>query len=114
MLNDRQEALCRDGPHDFAGLRALFVNTSPRRDGGESHTGLLMGASVAVMERVGVHVDRLRMLDHHVPPGVHPDMTEHGCERDDWPALWTGCSRPTSSWWARPFGSARSPRFAAC
>ena len=88
MLNDRQEALCAESPHDFAGLRALFVGTSLKREGGESHTNLLMGVSAAMMERVGVAVDRLHMLDHQVPPGVYPDMTEHGWDRDDWPALW--------------------------
>ncbi len=28
------------------------------------------------------------MLDHDIPPGVQPDMTEHGWDRDDWPKLW--------------------------
>ena len=33
-------------------------------------------------------VEHLYLLDHQVPPGVYPDMTEHGWDRDDWPALW--------------------------
>lgn len=88
MLDDHQERLCRESPGGFEGLRALYVNTSLKREGSRSHTGLLMDASAAMMERVGVAVDRLHMLDHQVPPGVHADMTEHGWERDDWPALW--------------------------
>lgn len=32
-------------------------------------------------------VDRIRAVDHGIATGVHPDMTEHGWERDDWPAL---------------------------
>jgi multimeric flavodoxin WrbA len=40
------------------------------------------------MEKQGVSVDHIHLLDHEVPPGVYPDMTEHGWDRDDWPKLW--------------------------
>lgn len=73
---------------DFEGLKALFVNTSLKKDAGESHTRLLMGASAAIMEKEGVEVEHLHLLDHTVPPGVYPDMTEYGWDRDDWPKLW--------------------------
>ncbi|MBF9034216.1 flavodoxin family protein [Rhodobacterales bacterium HKCCE2091] len=73
---------------DHASLRALYVNTSLKKTAGESHTQLLLDASAGIMERQGVTVDRLHMLDHQVPPGVYPDMTEHGWDRDDWPTLW--------------------------
>jgi multimeric flavodoxin WrbA len=73
---------------DHAGLRALYVNTSLKRDAGQSHTALLMSASAAIMEKNGVAVDHLHLLDHQVPPGVYPDMTEHGWAQDDWPHLW--------------------------
>ena len=72
----------------FDGLRALFVNTSLKKDGSQSHTRLLMGVSAEIMEKNGVRVDHVHMLDHVVPPGVYPDMTEHGWDRDDWPELW--------------------------
>lgn len=72
----------------FEGLRALFVNTSLKRDVGASHTEVLLGASAAIMSKQGVAVDRLHLLDHQVPPGIYPDMTEHGWDRDDWPTLW--------------------------
>ena len=67
----------------FDGLRALFVNTSLKRDPAESHTGLLMETSAAIMAAEGVSVDRLHMVSF----GVQPDMTEHGWDRDDWPGL---------------------------
>ncbi|WP_371036688.1 flavodoxin family protein [Rhodosalinus sp. FB01] len=73
---------------DFSDLRALYVNTSLKKEAGESHTRLLMAASQAIMEKQGVTVEHVHMLDHQVPPGVFPDMTEHGWARDDWPALW--------------------------
>ncbi len=74
--------------NDYKGLRALFVNTSLTKKAADSHTRLLMDASAGIMSKQGVAVEHLHMLDHVVPPGVYPDMTEHGWERDDWPALW--------------------------
>ena len=38
------------------------------------------------MRRQGVTVDVVRAIDHDIATGVWPDMTEHGWERDDWPA----------------------------
>jgi len=72
----------------FADLIAVYVNTSLKKTAGQSHTRLLMNASAAIMEKQGVSVRHLHMLDHQVPPGVYPDMTEHGWDRDDWPRLW--------------------------
>jgi len=87
-LNEQQDRLCAENPHDFSGVKTLFVNTSLKRDGGESHTRLLLDASATIMERAGVSVEHIHMLDHDVPHGVYPDMTEHGYDRDDWPLLW--------------------------
>ena len=38
-----------------------------------------------LMERVGVRVDEVRTVDHDIPPGVWPDMREHGYDADDFP-----------------------------
>lgn len=40
------------------------------------------------MEVRGVGVTRIRAADHEIAPGVQPDMTEHGLDRDDWPQIW--------------------------
>lgn len=77
-----------DGKQTFAGLKALFINTSLKKDGSKSHTRLLMGASADIMEKNGVDVEHLHLLDYQVPPGIFPDMTEHGWDSDDWPKLW--------------------------
>ena len=29
----------------------------------------------------------MRAIDHDIATGVWPDMTEHGWDRDDWPAI---------------------------
>ncbi len=73
---------------DFSGLKALYINTSLKKDASQSHTALLMQASGSIMEKNGVMVEHVHMLDHRIPPGVYPDMTDHGWQADDWPALW--------------------------
>ena len=73
---------------DHSDLRALFINTTLKREPSESHTKLLMNASAAIMTQQGISVDHVHMLSHHIPPGIYPDMTEHGWERDDWPLVW--------------------------
>lgn len=73
---------------DHSDLRALFINTTLKRAPSESHTKLLLNASAAIMTQQGISVDHVHMLSHHIPPGIYPDMTEHGWERDDWPLIW--------------------------
>ena len=88
-LSDKQQALCDENPHDFTGLRAVFANTSLKKDPHQSHTRLLLNVSAEIMAKAGVHVEHVHMLSHDVPPGVYPDMREHGWETDEWPELWT-------------------------
>lgn len=73
---------------DFTDLRALFVNTSLQKKADESHTRQLLNASAAVMDKNGVAVEHLHLAAHRCPPGVYPDMTEHGWPEDEWPAIW--------------------------
>lgn len=46
-----------------------------------------MRVSSNIMKNEGVDVEFIRLVDHDVAPGVQPDMTEHGAEKDEWPAL---------------------------
>jgi multimeric flavodoxin WrbA len=72
----------------FAGLRAMVVNCTLKRSPERSHTQGLIDRSVALMRTAGVEeVDQIRAIDHDIATGVWPDMTEHGWERDEWPAL---------------------------
>lgn len=73
---------------EFSDLKALFINTSLKREPTESHTKLLMNASAKIMKEQGVGVEHVHMLSHQIPPGIYPDMTDHGWDRDDWPILW--------------------------
>jgi len=73
--------------HDFSDLRAVFVNCTLKPSPEQSHTAGLMDVSAAIMRTHGVAVDEIRAVDHHLAPGVYPDMTERGADRDDWPEL---------------------------
>ena len=87
ILNPMQEALSEQTAWDFSDLRALFVNCTLKRSPESSNTQGLAARSMAIMERNGVTVELFRAVDEDIATGVWPDMTEHGWERDDWPAI---------------------------
>lgn len=87
-LDDRQRQLCENNPYDFAGLSALFVNCTLKPSPEVSNTEGLARIAVAVMEANGVSVEMVRAVDWDLPPGVQPDMTEHGAATDAWPDLY--------------------------
>ena len=87
ILTPRQEHLCATSRWDFGDLRAVYINCTLKRSPEVSHTQGLADRSMAIMERNGVAVERFRAVDHEIATGVYPDMTEHGWERDEWPAI---------------------------
>jgi multimeric flavodoxin WrbA len=87
ILTEKQEELCANSRWDFSDLRAVYINCTLKRSPATSHTQGLGDRSIAIMERNGVAVERFRAVDHAIATGVYPDMTEHGWERDDWPAI---------------------------
>jgi multimeric flavodoxin WrbA len=87
-LNDRQLAQCAHNPWDFSDLKALFLNCTLKRSPEVSHTEGLIRISRAILEKNGVSVEVLRPVDYQIAPGVYPDMTARGWERDDWPAIY--------------------------
>lgn len=68
-------------------LTALFINTSLKRSSEPSHTQTLMDVALAIMAKQGVRTSTIRAADLDIPPGVQPDMTEHGWDTDGWPAV---------------------------
>ncbi|MBU2166713.1 MAG: flavodoxin family protein [Alphaproteobacteria bacterium] len=68
-------------------LKALFLNCSLKRSNEPSHTQTLMDVPIAIMEANGVSTTTTRCADLDMPPGVQPDMTEHGFDTDGWPAV---------------------------
>jgi multimeric flavodoxin WrbA len=79
--------MTHDEHGDYSDLTALYINCTLKLSPQRSHTELLMERSMTIMEAEGVDVDMIRAVDHDIAPGVYPDMTEHGCDTDGWPAL---------------------------
>jgi multimeric flavodoxin WrbA len=88
MAATDQDDARRGSRWDFSDLRALFVGCSLKRSPEPSHTEGLARLSMEIMRTNGVTVDLVRAADHEIATGVWPDMTEHGAERDDWPAIY--------------------------
>ena len=86
-LNKMQEQLCESSKWDFSDLRALFLNCTLKRSPELSHTEGLIRISMQIMEKNGVAVDLLRLVDHDLAFGVWPDMKEHGWKVDEWPQI---------------------------
>ena len=87
-LTDRQQELCTSSRWDFSDLSALFINCTLKPSPAMSHTQGLMDLSAAIMKANRVQVETVRAVDLELAPGVWPDMTEHGADVDDWPALY--------------------------
>ena len=88
MLNEQQEQWCTESKWDFSDLKALFINCTLKRSPEPSHTDGLVRIARTIMEKNGVSVDAVRAVDHDIAYGVYGDMTEHGWEKDDWPAIY--------------------------
>ncbi len=71
----------------FKDLSAVFINCTLGKSPNVSHTSKLIDVSKGIMERENVSVTQIRLVDHKVPPGVYPDMTEHGWDNDEWPSI---------------------------
>ncbi len=74
-------------PPRFDGLTALFINATLKRSPEKSNTDGLTGVSSDLMRAHGVQVEEVRAVDHDIATGLWPDMTEHGADADDWPAI---------------------------
>jgi multimeric flavodoxin WrbA len=74
-------------PATYDDLSAVYINCTLKPGPERSHTDLLGETSMGIMRVQGVRVTSIRAVDHDIAPGVQPDMTEHGFDRDDWPAI---------------------------
>lgn len=74
-------------PATYDDLSAVFINCTLTRSPGRSHTQALLDRAATVMTTAGASVHHIRAVDHAIAEGVYLDMTEHGWDRDDWPAI---------------------------
>ena len=86
-LNAMQEELCRQANGTSPTYAPCFINCTLKRSPEVSNTQGLADISMEIMRRQGVAVEAIRAIDHDIATGVWPDMTEHGWDRDDWPAI---------------------------
>lgn len=75
-------------PGRYDDLRAVIFNGTLKRSPEPSHTDGLLAIPRRIFERTGVSVHQVRTVDHEIPAGVWPDMTEHGYPRDDFPDIY--------------------------
>lgn len=86
-MNEKQRDLCKAHGFDFSALSAVFLNCTLKPSPTPSNTEALMQVAREIMETNGVSTSLLRPVDYRLPPGVYPDMTEHGFKQDDWPQI---------------------------
>ncbi len=79
---------------DFSDLRAVVLNGTLKRSPETSQTEGLLSIAQHVLSGVGVRTDVVRMVDHTVPPGVYPDMRQHGWDTDDFPDIYQRLIEP--------------------
>lgn len=87
VLSKKQKELCNDSKWDFSNLKALILNCTLKPSTKPSHTETLIEVSKAILEENNISTEILRPVDYYIAPGVYPDMTEHGFEKDDWPEI---------------------------
>tara|TARA_B100001179_G_scaffold193656_1_gene151215 strand:- start:467 stop:1225 length:759 start_codon:yes stop_codon:yes gene_type:complete len=88
MLDETQQKLCDEYRTDFSDLKAVTINCTLKPSPQGSHTDKLLGVVEAILVRNQVALEQVRLVDHDIAPGVYPDMTDHGAQSDDWPAIW--------------------------
>ena len=86
-LSDTQKAVCEGSDADFSDLKAVLFNASLKHPGEPSHTDTLLDVVAEIFASLNVGVKRHRLTQYQLAPGVYPDMTDHGWDRDDWPTL---------------------------
>ncbi len=81
-------------PSRYDDLRAVIFNGTLKRSPEPSQTDGLLSIVTGIFERVGVAVNEIRTVDHEIPPGVWPDMREHGYAADDFPSIYRRLVEP--------------------
>lgn len=81
-------------PRRYDDLRAVIFNGTLERSPEPSHTDGLLAIVLSILERTGVETVQVRTVDHEIPPGVWPDMRDHGYETDDFPAIYRDAVAP--------------------
>lgn len=87
-MHEMQVESCTRNSVDYSGLEAMLFNTSLKWESSDSHTRLMLDVVGEIMEKHGASVEHVHVAAEDVPPGIYPDMTEHGYASDGWPEIW--------------------------
>lgn len=87
-LNTIQKQWIDSNNVDYSDLKVLFINTTLKKSPSLSHTEGLFGVVETQLEKLNVTVEKVRAADHDIAFGIHPDMTKHGADTDEWPELY--------------------------
>jgi multimeric flavodoxin WrbA len=82
------DRLSADAPAKYDDLRAVVFNGTLKRSPEPSNSEGLLSIPLGIFESVGVKTDVIRTVDHDIPPGSWPDMTEHGWATDGFPEIY--------------------------
>ena len=88
------DGLSERAPARYDDLRAVIFNGSLKRSPEPSQTDGLLAIPRRIFEQVGVTVDEVRTADRVIPPGVCPDMAEHGYDADEFPEIYRSLVAP--------------------
>lgn len=86
----------RQAPGSYEGLRAVVFNGTTKRSPEPSNTDGLFSIVRSVFDAVGVQTTEIRTVDHDIPPGLWPDMREHGYATDEFPEIYSELVRPAN------------------
>lgn len=87
MLNVVKGVVVAEHKTDYSDLKAVIFNCTLKKSPEKSNTEGLIDVSKHIMEKQGVQVEVIRVIDHDIATGVYPDMREKGWDVDEWPKL---------------------------
>ena len=81
-------------PEPFDDLRVVVFNGTTKRSPEPSHTDGLLEIPRSIFAALGVRVDEVRTVDRTIPPGLWPDMRQHGYNHDEFPDIYRTLVEP--------------------
>jgi multimeric flavodoxin WrbA len=84
----------RRAPVAYDDLRVLVFNGTTKRSPEQSHTDGLLEIPKRIFATLGVRCDEIRTVDRTIPPGLWPDMTQHGYDTDEFPEIYRTLVEP--------------------
>ena len=87
------DAQAERSPVSYEDLRVVVFNGTTKRSPEPSHTDGLLAIPQRIFSVLGVRCDEVRTVDRTIPPGLWPDMREHGYEEDEFPDIYRSLVR---------------------